>query len=85
MTARTACTTRARPRGRTSGGGGGTLCVTRAKRNAVAYDSQVLYVAFPLGKAGTTYDIAQPMVCVSDVPAAWAPAEGETLSGGVLS
>lgn len=58
-------------------GGGWTLCATRAKRNATAYDSQVLYVPFSLGKAGTTYDIAQPMVCVADVPHAWAPAAGE--------
>ena len=58
-------------------GGGWTLCVTRAKRNSVAYDSQVLYVGLALGKAGTTYDLAQPMVCVADVPHAWAPAAGE--------
>lgn len=57
--------------------GGWTLCVTRARRNAVAYDQQVLYVVLSLDKAGTTYDLAQPMVCVADEPHAWAPAAGE--------
>lgn len=58
-------------------GGGWTLCVTRTTRNAVAYDSQILYVSLSLDKAGTTYDVAQPMVCVADEPRAWAPAAGE--------
>ncbi len=57
--------------------GGWTLCVTRTTRNAVAYDSQILYVSLSLDKAGTTYDVAQPMVCVADEPRAWAPAAGE--------
>lgn len=58
-------------------GGGWTLCVTRAARNAIAYDSQIFYVGLSIYKAGTTIDIAQPMVCVADDPHAWAPAEGE--------
>lgn len=58
-------------------GGGWTLCVTRATRNATTYDSQVLYVGLALEKAGTTFDVAQPMVCVADEPHAWAPSAGE--------
>lgn len=58
-------------------GGGWTLCVTRAARNAIAYDSQIFYVGLALDKAGTTYDVAQPMACVADEPRAWAPSAGE--------
>ncbi len=35
--------------------------------------------------AGTVVSVAGVMVVEGDTPAAWAPAEGETLAGGVLS
>lgn len=59
-------------------GGGWTLCVTRAQRNATAYD---VYQQFHIGlapyKAGTTIDVAQPAVFIGTTPHAWAPAAGE--------
>lgn len=54
------------------------MCTTTGVRGGVAYKGQVLYASlYPWPKAGSTIDVAQPMVCVADEPHAWAPAEGE--------
>lgn len=59
------------------GGRGWTLCVTRAKRNATAYDYQHFHIGLPPFKAGTIIDVAQPAVFIGTTPHAWAPAAGE--------
>lgn len=62
-------------------GGGWSHVAVTCVRNAVAFDgSQVFYIWVGPRKAGTTIDVAQPMVCVADEPHAWAPASGEVLS-----
>lgn len=63
-------------------GGGWTLCVTRAKRNATKFDYQHFHIGLPTFKAGTTIDVAQPAIFLGTTPRAWAPAEGESLPGG---
>lgn len=59
--------------------GWGGWCHVAAKciRNATEFKSQIFYIGTSRQKAGTTIDVAQPMVCVADEPHAWAPAEGE--------
>lgn len=57
--------------------GGWRHCVAKCVRNATEFNNQILYIWTAEKKAGTTIDIAQPMVCVADEPHAWAPAEGE--------